>query len=372
MRDPALVVLAMLVLTPACARRNRAVGVEPAPFSWTTPQGDARHAGSEHRLAPENPEVAWTIDVGRGLRSEPLIDRGVLLIAGSNRLIAAYDAASGDRFWEQRLNSSVSGGMLWRNDTLWVATESLSGEVSARRLGKGEEYWEKDVGPARVAPLLAGGTLYLATDAGWLVALDAETGERLWRTRIPGAAAGAPVSFGDRVVAIGGRDTVYVVEPTQGRVVSRIALPDGASATPALVDRVLLVPLNGGTLAAVDLDLGEVVWRASLGSQMLASPVVSEDGATYALTASGEVWRIPPAERRAVRIAALGGATRGSLTLVRNGLLVGRLDGVLFLLDRDGATVWQRQLGGSIVAPVAVAEGAIFVPQLNGTLSKLE
>lgn len=372
MRRWAILLLAILLTAPGCSRRNRDVGVDPGPYAWTTLQGDARRAGSEDRRAPENPDIVWSVDIGRGLRSEPLVHRGVLLIAGTNRLIAAYDAASGNRFWEQRLNASVSGGILWRNDTLWVATESLSGEVSARRLGKGEEYWERDVGPTRVPPLLVGRTLYLATDAGVLTALDAETGERRWRTRIPGRAAGTPVPYGDRIVAIGARDTVYVVEPVEGRIEDRIALPAGVSAMPALAGDLLLVPLHGGALAAVDLDLGEVVWQTSLGSPILASPVVTRDGTVYALTTFGEVWRVHPGERRAARIAALGGAARGSLTLVRNGLLVGRLDGTLFLVDREGGTVWERLLGGSIVAPVAVDDGAIYVPQLNGTLSKLE
>ena len=370
MRETAVLLLALLMLAPGCSRRNRDVGVEPAPFAWTTLQGDARRAGTENKAVPTDPEVAWSIDVGRGLRSEPLVDRGVLLIAGSNRLIAAYDADNGDRFWEQRLNASVSGGILWRNDTLWVATESLTGEVSARRLNKGGLYWERDVGPARVPPLLVGGTLYLATDDGALTALHAPTGERRWRTRLSGVAAGTPVLHGDRVVAI--HDTVYVVEPDEGIVEERIALPAGASAMPALLDDLLVIPLHGGVLAAVDLDLGEVRWQTPVGGTVVAAPVISEDGTAYALTTSGEVWRVLPGERRAGRIAALGGAARGSLTLVRDGLLVGRLDGFLFLLSRDGDVVWERDLGGSIVAPVAVSDGAIYVPLLDGKLSKLE
>ena len=364
--------LALLLLLPACSRRNRDVGMDPGAYAWTTLQGDVRRAGTEGDPVPADPAVAWTVEVGRGLRSQPLVHRGVVLIAGSNRLLAAYSAVSGERFWEQRLNGSISGGILWRNDTLWVATESLDGEVSARRLGKGGDFWQREIGPASLAPLLDGPRLFVATDDGSLTALRAETGDRLWRTRLPGGVGSTPVPWGGHIVVVGARDTAYLVGADDGEIGTRVALDAAASGLPALRDDLMVLPLRGGELAGVDLELGEVLWRSPVGTDVLAAPVIAEDGAIYVLNAHGEVWRVPPHERHATRIAALGGAARESLTLVRDGLLVGRLDGTLYLLDRSGDVLWERSLGGSIHAPVAVADGAIFVPLLDGRLSKLE
>lgn len=372
MHRRALVVLLVVLLVPSCARRNRDVGVEPGPFAWTSAQGNARRAGTEREAVSRDPEVAWTVDVGRGLRSQPLVHEGVVVVAGTNRLIAAYSAATGDRFWEQRLNASVGGGVLWRSDTLWVATESLTGEVSARRLGKGGQLWERDVGPARHPPLLIGETLYIGTENGALTSLDAATGERHWRMSTPSGLASAPLAYGDHsVVLVGQRDSAYVVAREDGAIERSIALPDGASAGATLAGDLLLVPLRRGRLAGVNLASG-TVWTTDTGHDLLAAPVVAADGTIYALTSAGEVWRVLPGTERAGRIAALGGAARASLTLVRDGLLVGRLDGSLFLLERSGDIVWERNLDGSIVAPVAVANGAVFVPLLDGRLSKLE
>ncbi|MEN8376167.1 MAG: PQQ-binding-like beta-propeller repeat protein [Gemmatimonadota bacterium] len=371
-RASCLLLLGLVAATTGCARRNRDVGVTPGPFDWSTLQGDVRRAGTEERSVPLDPEIAWKVDVGRGLRAEPLVHEGIVVVTGTNRLIAAYSAESGERFWEQRLNASVSGGLLWRNDTLWVATESLGGEISARRLGKGGKYWEEDVGPARFPPLLVGNTIYVGTDGGALIALSALTGARQWRTRLPGGAAATPVPFGDDVVAIGGHDTLYVVAGADGRVLDRIALPAGAAAAPALAGDDLIVPLHNGSLVAVDLRLRELAWEASTGGEILATPIVAADGSVYALTTGGVVLRVPPNEERAEVLADLGGTARGSLTLVRDGLLVGLLDGTLALVQRDGATAWRRDLAGSIVAPVAVWDGAIFVPLLDGKLAKLE
>jgi outer membrane protein assembly factor BamB len=372
MRTIARAALALLLLLPACSRRNRDVGIHPVAFSWTTVQGDLRRAGAEREPLPTDPATAWTVSIGRGLKSEPLVREGVLLVAGSNRLVAAYSAASGERFWERRLNASVSGGIVWRSDTLWLATESLSGEATALRLGKGDDLWEQDVGPASLPPLLLGPRLYLATDDGSLSALDAATGQRAWRTRLPGGVGSTPVPYKGTIVTVGARDTIYVMESANGDITGRIAMPAGASALPALQGDLLVVPVRGGELVAIDLELGEVRWRTRVGAEVMATPVIAEDGSIYCLTTSAEVWRVAPGERSATRIADLGGTARASLTLVRDGLLVGRLDGTLFYLDRTGHERWRRALGGSIFAPVAVAERAIFVPLLDGRLSKLE
>jgi outer membrane protein assembly factor BamB len=59
------------------------------------------------------------------------------------------------------------------------------------------------------------------------------------------------------------------------------------------------------------------------------------------------------------------------LTLVRDRLLVGRLDGSLFCLSLDGTTLWRENLNSSIVTSVAVRDGTLWVPLLNGEVVSL-
>jgi hypothetical protein len=99
-------------------------------------------------------------------------------------------------------------------------------------------------------------------------------------------------------------------------------------------------------------------------------PVLDRDGTAYVLTEAASVYRIAP-DREAERVAALGGAARASLALASNGLLVGRLDGALFFIRRDGTVVWREDFDDSIDAPVAVYRGAVYVPLLRGELVML-
>ena len=80
------------------------------------------------------------------------------------------------------------------------------------------------------------------------------------------------------------------------------------------------------------------------------------------LNRNAELWRVRVGARAGEKLASLDGAARASLAVTRDRLLVGRLDGKLFLLDMDGRVLWERDFEDSIVAPVTVANGALYVP----------
>ena len=66
------------------------------------------------------------------------------------------------------------------------------------------------------------------------------------------------------------------------------------------------------------------------------------------------------------------GAASGSLTAIGRRLVVGRLDGALFVLDETGGVLWRTDLEDSVIAPVATHAGVMFVPLLRGTLVRLQ
>ncbi|HUH11853.1 MAG TPA: PQQ-binding-like beta-propeller repeat protein [Longimicrobiales bacterium] len=367
----AAVVVGCAALLGACAAAQRTVPVQPAAFLWPTVQGNQQRAGHADQVAPEEPEVEWRVSMGRGFRSEPLVFDQVVLVAGSNRFLAAVDVQPGERYWEERLDASVRGGIVARRDTLWTSTESLEGRAYAIGLLNGADHWDQELGPLGAAPLLHGAHLYVASEAGLVAALDAARGGRAWRTRIPAGTNVTPVHWGGQILVASKADTLYALEEASGAIARKAALPGTASAAPALAGDTLIVVTHEGDIVGVALDAFEVAWRGSLGAPILAAPVVAPDGTIYALSTAGEVWRVPPGSGRPERLVAVGGATRASLTLARDRLLVGRLDGTLLLLRLDGSTVWRLDLEDSIVAPVALADGAIYVPLQRGALARI-
>ncbi|MFC1452834.1 PQQ-binding-like beta-propeller repeat protein [Verrucomicrobiota bacterium] len=113
--------------------------------------------------------------------------------------------------------------------------------VRALDLSTGEAAWIFVTGgPVRFAPALAGGKLYVASDDGWLYALDPEDGGLLWRRR------GGPGD--DRILG-------------NGRMISRWPIRSGVAVRDGVVYFAAgMWPDDGVYVRAVSADKGEDVW----------------------------------------------------------------------------------------------------------------
>lgn len=361
-----------LMLLAACGRPSRPAPIEPGPGDWHTVLGGADRAGYADELAPEdNVGVTWRIRTGRGLLAPLIVRQGVLLAATSDAQITALATEDGAHYWTRGFEGTIRGGVVAAGGRVFVTTERRSGKAYALELRDGETIWERTVGSSPFTPLLNGDTVVIATEGGNVFALDAATGGELWQTPLPGAAETTVVSHDGSLLVATATDTLFRLDRSTGRISARHPLPASVSAPPALKENTLVLPLYNGQLMALELPQLDIVWSDSLGAPILAAPAVSPDGSVYALTADATVWRVPDGSDRAEEVVALGGAARGSLMLVRDRIIVGRLDGTLFLLRMDGSVIWTKELDESIVAPATVTGGAVYVPLLRGGIVKL-
>jgi outer membrane protein assembly factor BamB len=140
-------------------------------------------------------------------------------------------------------------------------------------------------------------TLGAAKDIEYLVALDAQTGKELWRTRIGrryennrgDGPRGAPTVDGARVYALGGNGDLACVEAETGKVVWHVNLLSrfsagnigwGISESPlVLSDRVLVnAGGRGGSLVALGKKDGATLWATESDEAGYSSAVVADIG----------------------------------------------------------------------------------------------
>jgi outer membrane protein assembly factor BamB len=368
----AAVALLLAGAASGCGRPLR-----PAPFAnpgtpWAMTQGGPARAPHAAETVADSVELVWRADVGRGLHAPVLVEGGIVFAATGSRMIAALDPATGEHFWDRRLDGGAPSGLVRHGTRLIAATVDRQGRVHATGISRGSGAWSRRVGPVSHAPVLVGDTVLVVTDGGALHVLDAASGSPHWQIRLPAAPRASPVPtrHGHLVMV---RDSVLLLDRRNGAILARTAVEGNVSAAPAVAGDTAFLPLFSGELLLLSLPALAELGRVATGAPILAAPVVAPDGAVYFLNRAAELWRLPrpgPAEN-AERLAGPDGAATGSLTLVANGLLVGRLDGVLLFLDRDGGELWRRELGDAIRAPVTVADGAVYVPLLRGHIVKL-
>jgi outer membrane protein assembly factor BamB len=110
------------------------------------------------------------------------------------------------------------------------------GEVSAShvvwRLAKGA--------PNKPSILLVGDLIFTVNDAGIVAAVEAKTGEMVWRGRIEGTYSASPIHAAGRVYAFSedGKTTVFEAG-REFKVIAENVLDDGFMASPAADGRAL-------------------------------------------------------------------------------------------------------------------------------------
>src|SRR5687767_3122863 len=196
LRANALIALiAHIELIASCGPSPRPV-TPTAENAWPTPLGNARRAAFEDELVPETLDVAWDVDTGSGLRASALVTDSALFVGTTNRQILAFNTTTGRRHWDQRVEGEIGSDMVRSGRTLFLTTTEWNGRLHARDIERGRRVWRRDIGPTRNSPLIEGGIVYAATDAGAVYALRSENGEQLWRASLHGAATATPVSSG--------------------------------------------------------------------------------------------------------------------------------------------------------------------------------
>lgn len=360
--------LVAIVAIAACGPSPRPV-TPTTENAWSTPLGNARRAAFEDEAVPETLDVAWDVDAGSGLRASALVTDSALFVGTTNRQILAFSTATGRKHWDQRVEGEIGSDMVRSGRTLFMTTTEWNGRLHARDVERGRRVWRHDIGPARHSPLVEGGIVYAATDAGRVYGLRSEDGEQLWRTNLHGAATATPLSAGDALIVSTALDTVYRIAKRDGAVLSRGHIESSLSAPAALDGNLLVLVTHAGLVIGLDANTLAPRWRASVGAPILAAPVVDRTGTIHVLDRDGSIWRLDNGQ--AARVTELKGAVTSAFTLARDRYVVGMVDGTVKVIALDGRVVAEHKFNDSVSAPIVVHAGALYVPLLHGRIVKL-
>lgn len=314
------------------AAENQSLPISLAAASsgdWTHRAGNARHLVAHSSLSAA-PELAWSVSIGQGSKRK-------------NRIAAAPVVASG-RIFTMDAGTTVSATST-AGESLW------SVDLTAD--------FDKGGGQSGGGLATDGETLFAATGYGELVAIDAATGNTIWRQRLDAPVSGAPaVDAG--VVYVSGRDgSAWAVDAKDGKVVWQLAGTPGptgfiGTAAPTVGDRAVIFPSSAGFLTAVlKIGGGTKIWQVSVAGRRLGrayamtydvtGDAVIDGKVIYAGTGAGRTSamsassgeKIWSAEEGAMGPVALAG---GSLFLVNDEAKLVRLDA------ENGAVIWSVEM----------------------------
>ncbi|NLH82417.1 MAG: PQQ-binding-like beta-propeller repeat protein [Phyllobacteriaceae bacterium] len=354
--------------TEVAKNRTVSIGAARSIGAWTSVGGPTGNAAGNVALSGSGATNVWSTragDVGSGsfLREDvrafvgPVTTAGRAYVLDPNGNVTAVSLAGGVSWTaalrpKDRDNQSTTGGL--GTDGAHVFAATAWGDVVALDADSGAKLWEKKLAePVRSAPTVAGGKIYVVTQSNTLFALSASDGTEAW---------------------------TYRGVPEAGDLLS--------TNSPAVVGGVVVVPFSSGELVALDEKKGQPIWNDSLAtasrsyavsglSTIAASPVVA-DGVVYTTGVGGRTIASELKSGRRLWDVTLGSAHTPAVS--GNAVFLVDLDNTLTALERrNGEVLWATKLPAvkakkkrTVWAGPVLAGGTLWLASNEGAMIGVE
>lgn len=367
-----------------------------APDSWPQAGGNIRHQKG-HVLLAENMAKKQTGEAGSGqnwptsLVAAPVTSKNAVfsMDAGGTVTANALENIS-STLWNVELSDEedlefIGGGLAYESGTLFVTL--ASGKVVALDASNGKKRWERALKtPLRSAPAVVPGITLVITVDSQLFALDAATGDILWRHRGIQETASLlgtviPAVDSGRVVVAYPSGEIYALSLKEGTALwsDSLILPrrttalgafTGVGGDPVIADDIVYTVSQNGLLAANDLTSGLRIWEQPVPSH--STPWVSGDFLFVATTAQQVVC----VYRRDGRIKWVSDLPEADDTESLSGpYLINKLvvvlgsSGEYYALDpATGKLAGTRDFVSGHISAAAFAGGMMFLSDQSATL----
>lgn len=328
----------------------------------------------------------WTRKLGGGVMSHLLLADGVLYVSAMDGSVSALRARDGRVLWTAR-----TGGYCHSSPVLAagkVVVGSADGSVYAFRARDGRTLWKALTGgPVYASAAVARGIAAIASGDGSVYGLELESGAVRWKFTLPpgnSSFAQSPAATDGERVFIGAWDTyVYALDAATGEQVwrrpgtERSFAYSPAIGGPAVGGGVVYVPSNGNVLHAFDAATGETRWTyTSPGDKVGYSSPALVGGRIYVgcLGDRGEVRCLSAADGKEVWTAATGSTIYDSSPAVSDGhVSIGSVNGILHVLAADdGRIVAQHPMPpGHFLSSPAARGGWIYAASYSDVVAGL-
>ncbi|GAC15151.1 outer membrane protein assembly factor BamB [Aliiglaciecola lipolytica] len=344
-------------------------------------------------------------------RLRPAVAYDKVFAASRQGIVAAYELESGKQVWKRDLafypndkwysfitnmwsngiSAKISGGITVIYETVFFGSEN--GEVFALDVNTGETKWTSKVrGEIIASPAVDENVVLVNTGSGALFALDASTGKQLWlfESDVPalslrGISAPVAANGGALVGTATGKLVVNILGSGQTAWEQTISAPSGATELERIVDidsQPLVVGPNvyvisfDGTLASVELRSGRVIWKREYNSYRRLG---IDGNSLYVTDKNSNIYSID--RRNGVEMWSQSSLKKRNLTSpesIGKYIVVGDKYGFLHWLDKtDGKIVSRMDIGGDdedegiYVAPVAFGN-KLYTQTRDGELIAIE
>jgi outer membrane protein assembly factor BamB len=346
----------------------------------------------------------WRANIGEGgdfrrwVTAQPLIAGGQVFTMDTDGTIDSFELSSGHRLWttstkpKKNRSSNLGGGLAFQDGKIYATTGRA--ELMALDAASGNILWRVEIGaPGRSSPTVVGGAIYAVTMDQRLIAASTDHGKALWTYDAPPNVTGmlpqnAP-AYADGIVVAGfeSGDLAAIHTDTGllawsdnlGALNGTASLIEFSSVRgAAVIDNDIVYAIGlGGLLAALDLRSGRRVWERDISGEYM--PWIAGD-TMFLVNTDQKVAAISKADGTVHWVTELPRfnnpkRTKGLITWAGPSLIGGKLilvssNGRMAILDPlDGKLVSSQELDHKASMAPIAAEGVVLLLSDDGVLT---
>lgn len=262
--------------------------------------------GLLHALVASTGQVRWRAEIGGAVGRIPVATEDVVYVVTDADVVVAFERSTGETLWQYR-REAPEGFYITEHAGLAVTSNQIltgftDGVVVALDPRDGRVLWERDTTTdlprtsdtlrftdVDTTPVVVGDTVFVASFAGGLYALERTNGSVRWRREDLTGIVGLAAAPGGLLIASSGDHGVLAVRAADGEPVWRHRIERGAPTVPVVVEDLVIVGESEGGLIALSLEDGTEVDRVESGHGF-AAPIAVAAGRAAVLSNAGALF----------------------------------------------------------------------------------
>jgi outer membrane protein assembly factor BamB len=270
--------------------------------------------------------------------------------------------------WTYEAGDSIESSAAIVGGTVYVGSQK--GELVALSLENGNVYWKYtiDAPIGESSPAYSNGVVFVGDLSGWFHAVNARDGKKIWAFKCGSEIKSSPVVVGDRVLIGSYDENLYALSTRDGSVLWKFKTNGPVHSTPGISEGLAFIAGCDEVFRAIRISDGKEVFNVSSGSYTGASPALRLGSAFYG-TFDNEVlsvnlkqhqiaWRYEHPQRKFPFYS--------SAAVTDDRVVLGGRDKLVHGLTLAGKGVWTFATRARVESSPAIAGGKVFVGSNDG------